>query len=320
MIARSKEYSFESLFQSLNKSGSSSIYRDIQWNFSSICQSNNNQTNFINELQKIIQDNSLSNIFALFPLTSTMKALPSQTQPMSIASISAKAPKIQSLLKPTIIRLKNNHGNKYKYLLKHDEDARKDMHVMNFASIINQLFSKFRSSRQRNLFLTTYLIIYLDQQKAMIEWVENTIELYSAIDEIKQKQKPIQTNSRYFKFFDRQKKLSSDENFELFVQEVLSQNPSVLHIYYANKFNEPSKWHQTKTLFSRSVACWSIVGYILGLGDRYTNNILLNEKTGACLHVDFAVLFNKGEYQDVPETVPFSHDSQYCESYGNNWT
>lgn len=49
----------------------------------------------------------------------------------------------------------------------------------------------------------------------------------------------------------------------------------------------------------------SMVGYILGLGDRHGENILFDSFTGECVHVDFNCLFNKGETFDVPEVVPF---------------
>lgn len=37
----------------------------------------------------------------------------------------------------------------------------------------------------------------------------------------------------------------------------------------------------------------SIVGYILGLGDRHGENILLDSTNGGVVHVDFNCLFNR---------------------------
>ena len=37
----------------------------------------------------------------------------------------------------------------------------------------------------------------------------------------------------------------------------------------------------------------SFVGYVLGLGDRHSENILLDATTGAAVHVDFNCLFEK---------------------------
>jgi serine/threonine-protein kinase ATR len=41
------------------------------------------------------------------------------------------------------------------------------------------------------------------------------------------------------------------------------------------------------------------------LGDRHGENILIDENTGQCLHVDFDCLFDKGQSLKVPEKVPF---------------
>lgn len=48
-----------------------------------------------------------------------------------------------------------------------------------------------------------------------------------------------------------------------------------------------------------------MAGYILGLGDRHGQNILLDSTCGDVVHVDFNCIFNKGELFDWPERVPF---------------
>jgi len=42
-----------------------------------------------------------------------------------------------------------------------------------------------------------------------------------------------------------------------------------------------------------STAVMSVVGYILGLGDRHGGNIMLSETTGESIHVDYNCVFNK---------------------------
>ena len=53
------------------------------------------------------------------------------------------------------------------------------------------------------------------------------------------------------------------------------------------------------------MAVWSMVGYVLGLGDRHGENILFDANNGECMHVDFACLFEKGLALGQPEIVPF---------------
>src|SRR5262249_20160970 len=50
---------------------------------------------------------------------------------------------------------------------------------------------------------------------------------------------------------------------------------------------------------------WSMVGNVVGLGDRHGENILIDEKNGECVHVDFDCLFGKGLTLEKPEIVPF---------------
>lgn len=57
--------------------------------------------------------------------------------------------------------------------------------------------------------------------------------------------------------------------------------------------------------FSGSVAVMSMVGHILGLGDRHLDNILMDFHTGDIVHIDYNVCFEKGLRLKIPEIVPF---------------
>lgn len=47
------------------------------------------------------------------------------------------------------------------------------------------------------------------------------------------------------------------------------------------------------------------VGHILGIGDRHTNNILIDKTSGELIHIDFGVAFEQGRSLPTPELVPF---------------
>lgn len=49
----------------------------------------------------------------------------------------------------------------------------------------------------------------------------------------------------------------------------------------------------------------SIVGHMLGLGDRHLDNILMDFCSGDVVHIDYNVCFDKGQRLEVPEIVPF---------------
>ena len=46
-------------------------------------------------------------------------------------------------------------------------------------------------------------------------------------------------------------------------------------------------WLERRTNFTRSLAVMSMVGYILGLGDRHPSNIMLDRFSGKIIHIDF---------------------------------
>ena len=51
--------------------------------------------------------------------------------------------------------------------------------------------------------------------------------------------------------------------------------------------------YNARLSYARTTAVMSMVGYILGLGDRHGENILLDSTNGDIVHVDFNCLFNK---------------------------
>lgn len=56
--------------------------------------------------------------------------------------------------------------------------------------------------------------------------------------------------------------------------------------------------------FTRSLAVQSIAGYLIGLGDRHTENILLHND-GKLTFIDFECIWEMGQTLPVPETIHF---------------
>jgi phosphatidylinositol kinase/protein kinase (PI-3 family) len=64
--------------------------------------------------------------------------------------------------------------------------------------------------------------------------------------------------------------------------DVICKNCSPsFRFFFIERFGYSLKdWYVAKTRYSKSVAVSSIVGHILGIGDRHTNNILVSQETG----------------------------------------
>ena len=65
-------------------------------------------------------------------------------------------------------------------------------------------------------------------------------------------------------------------------------------------------WLERRSSFTRSLAVNSMVGHILGLGDRHPSNIMIERNTGQVIHIDFGDCFEVAMHRDkFPEKIPF---------------
>jgi DNA-dependent protein kinase catalytic subunit len=68
----------------------------------------------------------------------------------------------------------------------------------------------------------------------------------------------------------------------------------------------PEAFLAARRVFAASLAASSISGWIVGLGDRHCENILLDVAHGSLIHVDFGYAFGTGTSTlPIPEIVPF---------------
>lgn len=68
--------------------------------------------------------------------------------------------------------------------------------------------------------------------------------------------------------------------------------------------------------FIRTCATTSMVGYVIGLGDRHPDNILLDASTGRVTHIDYNVCFELGYRLSIPEQVPFRLTPNIIHAFG----
>ena len=81
-----------------------------------------------------------------------------------------------------------------------------------------------------------------------------------------------------------------------------------LDLYKAlwNKSKNAETWLNRRTNYSRSLAVMSMVGYILGLGDRHPSNLMLDRISGKIIHIDFGDCFEVTmKREKFPEKIPF---------------
>ena len=210
---------------------------------------------------------------------------------------------MSSLQKPKKLTVIGSDGNEYAFLCKPKDDLRKDLRMMEFTTMLNRLLARDPSSRKRRLYLRTFAVIPLTEDCGLIEWVPNTTGLRHVLqalyvqDGLYHKRTLVEVKEMH----ERLKSLPLT-----WMSEILEKFPPVFHRWFLNRWKDrPAAWHGARTAFSHTAAVWSMVGHVVGLGDRHGENILLDQESGDCVHVYFSCLFDKGLELETPEMVPF---------------
>ncbi|GER42368.1 serine/threonine-protein kinase ATR [Striga asiatica] len=225
----------------------------------------------------------------------------------TISGIADEAEILSSLQRPKKIILIGSDGSERPFLCKPKDDLRKDARMMEFNAMINRLLSKSPESRRRKLYIRTFAVIPLTEDCGMVEWVPHTRGLRHILQDIYiscgkfDRQK---TNPQIKRIYDQSSHDKMPEE-EMLKTKILPMFPPAFHKWFLNTFSEPAMWFRARIAYAHTTAVWSMVGHIVGLGDRHGENILFDSTTGDCVHVDFSCLFDKGLQLEKPELVPF---------------
>ena len=221
---------------------------------------------------------------------------------------------LNSLQRPRKISLRGSDGRVYALLCKPKDDLRKDQRLMEFNSMINRALKKDADSSKRRLYIKTYAVTPLNEECGLIEWVDNLKTLREILLN-NYRQKNININYNELRLLLNES-ISAPGKLPIFTDKIIPHFPPVFHEWFVEKFPEPGSWFTARLRYTRSCAVMSMVGHVLGLGDRHGENILFEEGNGGTLHVDFNCLFDKGLTFEKPELVPFRLTHNMVDAFG----
>jgi serine/threonine-protein kinase ATR len=230
---------------------------------------------------------------------------------------------LKSKEKPKKVTFIGSDGIRRPFLCKREErgDMRKNSRLMEFASVINRLFLQDPESRRRSkLKLQTYGVFPMTEDSGVIEWVPNTTAFRHILNELYRQISVdfdfVRIRHMYDECLEADGRNRNHDKELRMLGRLIEMFPAVFHRWFLHTFPDPSAWLEARTTFVTSTASWSMVGSLVGLGDRHGENLLLDASSGALVQVDFDCLFDKGAELACPERVPFRLTHNMVDAFG----
>ncbi|XP_039227525.1 serine/threonine-protein kinase Tor [Drosophila yakuba] len=215
---------------------------------------------------------------------------------------------ITSKQRPRKLCIRGSNGKDYMYLLKGHEDLRQDERVMQLFSLVNTLLLDDPDTFRRNLAIQRYAVIPLSTNSGLIGWVPHCDTLHTLIRDYRDKKKvPLNQEHRtMLNFAPDYDHLTLMQKVEVFEHALGQTQGDDLAKLLWLKSPSSELWFERRNNYTRSLAVMSMVGYILGLGDRHPSNLMLDRMSGKILHIDFGDCFEVAMTREkFPEKIPF---------------
>ncbi|XP_071054665.1 serine/threonine-protein kinase mTOR-like [Onthophagus taurus] len=194
------------------------------------------------------------------------------------------------------------------FLLKGHEDLRQDERVIQIFGLVNTLLLKDPDTVRCNLTIQRYAVIPLSTNSGLIGWVPHCDTLHTLIKDYREKKKILLNIEHRIVL-----RMAPDYDHLTVIQKVEAFEQALEHTHGDDLarllwLKSPSSevWFDRRTNCTRSLAVMSMVGYILGLGDRHPSNLMLDRLSGKILHIDFGDCFEVAMTREkFSEKIPF---------------
>ncbi|CAN7987992.1 unnamed protein product, partial [Ixodes hexagonus] len=212
---------------------------------------------------------------------------------------------------PKVVTCVGQDGHSYKQLVKGRDDLRQDAVMQQAFELVNQLLRQQDGQHKGagKLRVRTYKVVPLSRLSGLVQWCEGT-QPFSEFLLNSRSGAHLRYQPADWPFMTCRKamqsvtKSSPEERLKTYLEVCRHFHPVFRYFFFEN-FPEPTRWFERRRAYVHSVATGSIVGYILGLGDRHCANILVDKCTAELIHIDLGVAFEQGRTLNTPETVPF---------------
>ncbi|KAG7799342.1 hypothetical protein KL929_001419 [Ogataea haglerorum] len=204
---------------------------------------------------------------------------------------------------PKIVKVVLASGETHRMILKGgSDDLRQDSIMEQVFEKVNVLLVQDARARRRRLRVRTYKVVPLGPRSGVIEFVSDS----ASLDELL---RALHVGDKLRADRARARMKSAQEHSAAHrvavYMDICEQVQPCFRNFFFDNYTAPDGWFEARLVYSRGLAATSIVGHVLGLGDRHCNNILVDKVSAEPIHIDLGVAFDQGRAFPVPEIVPF---------------
>jgi len=228
---------------------------------------------------------------------------------------------MSGLSSPKVLTAFSSDGQQYRQLFKSgNDDLRQDAIMEQVFEEVSKMLQNHKATRQRDLHIRTYKVLPLSPTAGIIEFVPNSIPINEFLQPAHTKYGPQDMKNGAARDKIRSVQSNSTETRVKEFRKVCDHLQPVMRHFFLERFDDPDDWFEKRTAYTRTTASVSMLGHVLGLGDRHGHNIMLDEVTGEVVHIDLGVAFEAGRVLPVPELVPFRLTRDIVDGMGVNKT
>jgi ataxia telangiectasia mutated family protein len=210
---------------------------------------------------------------------------------------------------PKVLYCIASDGEVMRQLIKSRDDLRQDAIIEQFFGVCNTQLQRDPETHRRQLQIRTYKVIPLAPTSGVVEWVEETTTLsdylVGADGGAHKRWYPNDAANEDCRDRLHQVPPTSVSGKVAAFKAICSEFTPAMHFFFFEHYATADKAHHRRQQYVRSAAACSMLGYLVGLGDRHASNILIDKRNADLVHIDLGLAFEQGTALPVPERIPF---------------
>ncbi|CAO1436743.1 unnamed protein product [Diamesa tonsa] len=234
---------------------------------------------------------------------------------------------------PIEVKIYGSDGKSYKFIVKYGEDLRQDQRIQELLKLMSKQLAMDKDCKTSRLKIQTYLVTPMTHFCGLLSVVDEANTVFNFINSLSKAAKIFEIpfgkildfcRDNYAAFLGGSKKDHDQYGKALIANERESMITKFKELQKKIPKNTMRRLFESMALtmetfyilrknFVNSLATMNIAHWILGIGDRHLSNIMIDQRTGHLIGIDFGLSFGAASHLRIPELVPFRLTSHFVD-------